>query len=224
MHLGTRSQAESSIAGRMGTPMLPWRRVAALVAILVVVGAVGAFGAMYLEKILPTPEPQESRRGSPASPQTPSQTPSRTVPSAPPVAPSPGYTALELPRRSRSETVMSDRTVVLCFLSASSGPSIAQLPILGRVADDFPETEVLIVAVGDKEATLSAWLESRGVHERLAARAVPDPGGSEARRWQVTAAPTTFIVRADGIVDWLRVGTVGYDELTAAVRRAAGGR
>lgn len=247
MYIGSKAQASGQATARAtaakGPVTIPFitRRLAVAVAVFLVVG--GAVAAVYIETargpqttappLLPPPagqaqEPEQEqgqaqgRTQAQAQAQEPEPAPARTAPSAPPVAPSPGYTAPELPVRSRAEAAEKGVIVVLCFVSASSGPSIAQLPAMGRVAGDYPGVQVVLVAVGEKEATLSAWLESRAVHQRLAAHAVPDPGGAEARRWQVTAAPTTFIVRADGIVDWLRVGTVDYDELAAAIKRAGG--
>ncbi len=207
MYIGktTENRANMNAKGLM-------RRLA--VAAVVFLMVAGAAGSVYLEKTARPVKPQPQAQVAP---------PSRTMPSAPSVQPSPGYTAPELPRGSLSKPVEDGRVVVLCFLSTSSGPSIAQLSALEGVADGYPDVEILMVAVGEKDGTLSTWLESRSVSPRLAAHAVPDPGGSHARRWSVTATPTTFVVRADGVVDWLRVGVAEHDELAAAVRRAGDG-
>lgn len=109
-----------------------------------------------------------------------------------PVAPSPGYRSPALPVSRRvvgDGDEMHGKAVVVSFVSTSSGPSLAQLPALGRVATDLPDVLVVIVAIGDDQESLDSWLTARQVPEEIAARAVADKGGSEARRWLVTAAP-----------------------------------
>ena len=150
--------------------------------------------------------------------------PTKPVPTPPPVAPSPGYRRPDLPGEGAAGLEADEgRVVVLCFVSTTSGPSVAQLPALGRLADTYPGIRVLLVAVGEKPEGLAEWLSARQVHPDVAARAVADPGGAEAQRWKVPAAPTTFVIRAADIVDWLRVGVASYDELAEAVRRADAG-
>lgn len=140
-----------------------------------------------------------------------------------PVAPSPGYRSPELPVSRRgvgNGDEIQGKAIVVCFVSASSGPSLAQLPALGRAATDLPDVLVVMVAVGDDQESLDSWLKAGQVPEEIAARAVADKGGSEARRWLVTAAPTTFVIAADGVVDGLRVGVMSYSELEQAIKHA----
>ncbi len=98
----------------------------------------------------------------------------------------------------------------------------SELPVLGRVARDFPGVRVVsvVTAIGDRPGPdPGAFLEEHGLSFPTA---VDDQAGTLAAALGIRGFPTVYYVGADGVVQQAVEGEVGEEGLRASFRALAG--
>lgn len=108
------------------------------------------------------------------------------------------------------------RVVLLDFWSTSCPPCLMQIPVLKQIRADFPDVEVIGVAVGGEPlAVLKQFAAQRNVQYPI----VGDLKGIAATTYNVHSLPTMFIVDEKGVIVATHQGFWPHDALKAEVRK-----
>ena len=109
------------------------------------------------------------------------------------------------------------KVVLLDFWSTSCPPCLMQIPVLMRIRNQFPEIQVIGVAVGGESLP---QLKTFSAQRKVTYPIVSDLRGIAAKPYNVSSLPTLFIVGPDGVVIDSHIGFWSEDKLLTAVRKA----
>ena len=116
------------------------------------------------------------------------------------------------------------KVVVLDFWATWCGPCIQAMPMVEKATSEFPEKDVILVAVNLQEtsAQIKAMLERHKLH---IPRVALDKTGDIAEKYQAHAIPQTVIIGRDGNVSRLYVGGGSHldDQLRDAIKATLSG-
>jgi thiol-disulfide isomerase/thioredoxin len=116
------------------------------------------------------------------------------------------------------------KVVVLDFWATWCGPCIQAMPLVEKATSDFPENDVMLVAVNLQETPpqIKAMLERHQFH---IARVALDKDGAIAEKYQAHAIPQTVIIGRDGNVARLYIGGGPHldDQLRDAIKATLSG-
>ena len=118
------------------------------------------------------------------------------------------------------------KVTVINFWGTWCGPCIAELPHFDQVARDYADT-VTVVAVHSnyRGSTAAEWIAKNYPDTPILFAQDPDDGANGVYYTALGGEgdfPMTFIVDADGVLTFVRRGSVTHDELVAAVEEALG--
>ncbi len=105
------------------------------------------------------------------------------------------------------------KVVVLDFWATWCGPCIQAMPMVEKATSEFPEKDVILVAVNLQETPpqIKAMLERHQLH---IPRVVLDKDGAIAEKYQAHAIPQTVIIGRDGNIARLYIGgSPHFDDL-----------
>ena len=116
------------------------------------------------------------------------------------------------------------KVTVINFWGTWCGPCIAELPHFEEVAKDYADT-VTVVAVHSnyRGSTAAEWISKNYPDTSILFAQDPDDGANGAYYTVLGGEgdfPMTFIVDADGVLTFVRRGSVTHEELVAAVEAA----
>jgi thiol-disulfide isomerase/thioredoxin len=113
-----------------------------------------------------------------------------------------------------------DRPALLDFFATWCGPCEPQMETLGRVREQFAESDLWMVSItpeSDQEAVAGFWRRLDGAWP-----VVMDAESEAAREYGVSGLPTLVLVAPDGTEHWRHRGLAGHDRLVAEVEAALG--
>jgi len=110
----------------------------------------------------------------------------------------PDFTLPDLDGESVSLSDFSGKPILINFWNTGCPPCRSEMPYLQEVYDAQKDTELvmLIINLGESPATISDFLQSKG----LSLPIIIDTDGDLARTYVLSGIPTTFFVDRDGII------------------------
>jgi peroxiredoxin len=113
------------------------------------------------------------------------------------------------------------KRVVLNFWATWCPPCRAEMPDLDRVARDYRDQGVVVLAVDQLESPdkVASFLAEIGIGGSPAIRPVFDSEGSVAQDYRVTALPSTFVIDGNGVIRDVTLGPLAESTLRAKLDR-----
>ena len=137
------------------------------------------------------------------------------------VKPEVGYSApdFELEDLAGDTVRLSDyrgKVVVLNFWATWCVPCRLELPILEGLPDKYDANDLIVLAVnqGETQFEVAAFAEEN----ELPFTVLLDPQMSVGMAYKARTIPTTFVVDADGVIQYKRIGALIPNELDLAIR------
>jgi peroxiredoxin len=95
------------------------------------------------------------------------------------------------------------------------------MPAMQEVYDQYREQGLVILAIDMEEdsRTVRRWIEQGGFTFTF----LLDSDGEQVKRYNVTAAPTSYFVDRGGIIRDLKLGALNRTEMQAKVQQLVGG-
>jgi cytochrome c biogenesis protein CcmG, thiol:disulfide interchange protein DsbE len=99
-------------------------------------------------------------------------------------------------------------------------PCREEMPLMQQVYEQYHDDGLVILAVDMEEdaATVQRWIEQGGFTFTF----LLDTDGEVLKRYNVTAAPTSYFVSPDGMIRDLKLGALSRDEMRAKVEKLLG--
>lgn len=116
---------------------------------------------------------------------------------------------------------LSGKRVVLNFWATWCPPCRAEMPDLNRVAGDYRDQGVVVLAVDQMESPdkVAGFFSEVGIGASPAITPIFDSEGTVAEAYHVTALPSTFVVDADGVIRDVTLGPLAEATLRAKLDR-----
>ena len=113
------------------------------------------------------------------------------------------------------------KRVVLSFWATWCPPCRAEMPDLDRVARDYRDQGVEVLAIDQLESPdrVASFLSEIGIGASPAIVPVFDSEGTVAQDYRVTALPSTFVVDAEGVIRDVTLGPLSESSLRAKLER-----
>lgn len=111
------------------------------------------------------------------------------------------------------------KTVVLNFWATWCGPCKKEIPDFSRFADDHPDVPVIGISLDEKLSPAQLKAKSKALGVRYPVARFTQEIASD---YDVRTLPTTVIVKPDGNVGFIRVGSMSYQSLVRAVDGVSG--
>lgn len=104
------------------------------------------------------------------------------------------------------------RTVFINFWQTTCAPCVRELPAFADFADTQGEEGAAILAINFDETTgdISAFFEANDIPDVPVAL---DPDSAVRRTYGVEMIPTTFVVDGDGVVRFMKLGEMSFEEM-----------
>ncbi len=100
--------------------------------------------------------------------------------------------------------------LVLNFWATWCSPCKAEMPMLGRYAEQYgPDLVVVGVNYGESRADAQGFVDANGIRFPI----LLDPGSSTGPVYLIRAFPTTFFIDKDGVLRSMHVGQLSEDLL-----------
>lgn len=120
--------------------------------------------------------------------------------------PAPGFELTTLDGQVISSDHLRGRPLILNFWASWCAPCRAEMPALQTVAEEYHETDLLILAVNatfqDRPADISAFVSQHGLTFPI----LLDTEGRVNHLYQVHSLPTTFFIGRDGRIRDVVIG------------------
>jgi thiol-disulfide isomerase/thioredoxin len=123
--------------------------------------------------------------------------------------PAPELQAHDLAGTPRTLADYRGKVVVLNFWASWCPPCLREMPSLERLREKTAGRPLVIVALASAETAeeVNAYL----TRMQLGFPVLLDPEGRNTRRWKVFALPTTFLLDAEGRVQYVLAGATEWD-------------
>lgn len=113
------------------------------------------------------------------------------------------------------------KRVVVNFWATWCPPCRAEMPDLERVASEYRDLGVVVLAVDQLETPerVTSFLTEIGLSPTPALSPVFDVGGEVSQAYRVSALPSTFVVDANGVIRDVQLGPLNEGTLRAKLER-----
>lgn len=128
----------------------------------------------------------------------------------------PDYAFTSLDGRELTPATLKGKIVFIDFWATWCGPCRTTLPELEKLAQAFPNDLVVIGVSNEPKATVAKFLSGKSITYPMVAPA-PTVGKPFS---MVRAIPTIFIIRRDGSLAQMMVGSHDFEQLAEAFRMA----
>jgi thiol-disulfide isomerase/thioredoxin len=157
-------------------------------------------------------------------PTAPASSPSilRTTPltaaPAPAVdSPAPDFSLRDLEGRAIQLSDLRGSTVILNFWATLCEPCREELPLLNRIAREYPDTlAVIAVETGEPEADVRSFAEALDLNS---IRVLLDPSYQVRDLYLVRGLPTSFFVDSAGFIRRIKIGTLDSAEIESILNQ-----
>jgi cytochrome c biogenesis protein CcmG/thiol:disulfide interchange protein DsbE len=151
---------------------------------------------------------------SPVSASGTVQTTPLTAAPAPVVgAPAPGFSLSDLEGDSVHLSDLRGKTVIVNFWATWCEPCMEELPLLNRIALERADSlAVICIDVGEPGSAVRSFSDPLGL---ASIRILLDPTGQVRDLYLVRGYPTSFFVDPAGIIQRIKIGTLGSSEIEA---------
>jgi thiol-disulfide isomerase/thioredoxin len=143
---------------------------------------------------------------------------------APPAArlggPAPDFTLQTVDGAPLQLAQLKGKPVWINFWATWCVPCREEMPAMQELYDEYHGRGLEIVAVNMEEdpATVRRWITSGGYDFTF----VLDSEGQQVKRYNVTAAPTSYFVDRDGVIRDLKLGQISRGEMVAKLDKLLG--
>ena len=136
-------------------------------------------------------------------------------------ADAPDFALVDLDGRTVRLSELQGKQVVLNFWATWCPPCRAEMPDLDRVAREYREQGVTVLAIDQMESPerVTSFLEEIGLRENPAFDSLLDTDGSVGQLYRVNALPSTFIVDDQGKIRDVHLGPISESTLRAKLER-----
>ncbi|HLH24523.1 MAG TPA: TlpA disulfide reductase family protein [Chloroflexota bacterium] len=128
-------------------------------------------------------------------------------------SPAPDFTLQTVDGTSVQLAQFKGKPVWINFWATWCVPCREEMPAMQELYDQYRDQGLVILAVNMEEdaPTVRRWIESGGYTFTF----VLDDQGQQVKRYNVTAAPTSYFVGRDGIIRDQKLGQISRDEMVA---------
>jgi thiol-disulfide isomerase/thioredoxin len=135
-------------------------------------------------------------------------------------SPAPDFTLPTVDGASVQLAQLKGRPVWINFWATWCVPCREEMPAMQELYDEYRDRGLQIVAVNMEEdpATVRRWITSGGYGFTF----VLDSDGQQVKRYNVTAAPTSYFVGSDGVIRDLKLGQISRGEMVAKLDKLLG--
>ena len=140
---------------------------------------------------------------------------------APPTArlgsPAPDFTLPSIDSTPVRLSEFKGQPVFINFWATWCVPCREEMPLMQEVYDQYRDRGLVILAVNMEEdaRTVRRWVEQGGFTFTF----LLDGEGEQVKRYNVTAAPTSYFVGRDGVIRDLKLGALSRNDLQAKVEK-----
>lgn len=131
-------------------------------------------------------------------------------------APPPNFT-IPATGGARDLYALHGRVVVINFWATWCGVCISEMPTLARVQQTFGDRVSVVTVSPESKAVAATYFH----FANIALPIVEDGNGAISRAYSISKIPVTLVLDPQGAVSYVSVGALSWDELRAAVERAA---
>jgi thiol-disulfide isomerase/thioredoxin len=133
-------------------------------------------------------------------------------------APDPAYKTLD--GHTQKLSALRGKVVVVNFWATWCVPCREEMPAMQELYDQYRDRGLAILAVNMEEdaPTVRRWIDSGGYGFTF----VLDADGQQTKRYNVTAAPTSYFVGPDGVIHDLKLGQISRNEMVAKLDKLLG--
>jgi peroxiredoxin len=145
--------------------------------------------------------------------------------SAPPAArlgaPAPDFTLQNADGNAVRLSELKGKPVLINFWATWCTPCREEMPAMQEVYDQYRDQGLVILAIDMEEdlRTVRRWIEQGGFTFTF----LLDSEGEQVKRYNVTAAPTSYFVDRGGVIKDLKLGALSRTEMQAKVQQLVGG-
>jgi cytochrome c biogenesis protein CcmG, thiol:disulfide interchange protein DsbE len=113
------------------------------------------------------------------------------------------------------------KPVFINFWATWCVPCREEMPLMQATYEEYRDRGLVILAVDmeEDEATVRRWVEQGGYTFTF----LLDSDGAEIKRYNVTAAPTSYFVGPDGVIRDLKLGALSRNEMQTKVEKILAG-
>jgi thiol-disulfide isomerase/thioredoxin len=115
---------------------------------------------------------------------------------------------------------LKGKPVWINFWATWCVPCREEMPAMQELYDQYHDRGLAILAVNMEEdaPTVRRWIDSGGYGFTF----VLDADGQQTKRYNVTAAPTSYFVGPDGVIHDLKLGQISRNEMVAKLDKLLG--
>jgi cytochrome c biogenesis protein CcmG, thiol:disulfide interchange protein DsbE len=136
-------------------------------------------------------------------------------------SPAPDFTLNTVDGATVQLAQLKGKPVWINFWATWCVPCREEMPAMQELYEQYRDQGLVILAVNMEEdsATVRRWIDSGG----YAFTFVLDSNGQQVKRYNVTAAPTSYFVGRDGVIHDQKLGQISRTEMVSKLDKLLGG-
>jgi len=145
-----------------------------------------------------------------------------TQPAARLGGPAPDFKLQDVNGEPVSLTQFKGKPVFINFWATWCGPCREEMPAMQELYDQYRDRGLVILALDMEEDSrlVRRWIDQGGYTFTF----LLDSEGEQVKRYNVTAAPTSYFVGSDGVIRDLKLGALSRAEMQAKVEKLMDGQ